>query len=88
MLTNFISRPHCASLSILTLAIATLLSACSEPKAVESISNPPIQYQLNDFQYIFSSGDRVDTTTLHLKELIVQNPSNSLSTQQVEEGFG
>ena len=75
-------------LSVISLTVATLVSACSKPTPVEPDAAPSARYELKDIRYFFKTGDRVDTTTLQLKGASVQNSSSTLSTQQLEEGFG
>jgi hypothetical protein len=71
-----------------SLAIAALLGACSQPERVDPSVAAPAQYEIKDVRYFFGQGDRVDTTLVQLKESSVQNPNTVLATQQVEEGFG
>ncbi|GAB4043988.1 hypothetical protein [Spirosoma jeollabukense] len=80
-------RTSFSRLSTLTLVIVTLLGACSKPEPADPVATAPAKYELKDIRYFLSQNDRVDTTTLQLKGLSVQNTSAVLSTQQVEEGF-
>lgn len=75
-------------LSAISLTVAALVSACSKPTPVELDVVIPARYELKEIRYFFKTGDRVDTTTLQLKGASVQNSSSTLSTQQLEEGFG
>ncbi|GAB3798164.1 hypothetical protein GCM10028819_18640 [Spirosoma humi] len=77
-----------AQCSVLSLVLFILLSGCSKPEQVDSPAPIPAQYELKAMRYFFNQGDKVDTTTLQLKALSVQNPGSVIATQQVEEGFG
>lgn len=74
--------------SVFSLVFAILLSACSKPEQADPLVPVPAQYELKTMRYYFNQGDGVDTTTLQLKALSVQNPGSVMATQQVEEGFG
>lgn len=71
--------------STLILCIATLISSCSRPEPAEPDATLPARYELKDIRYFFSTGDRVDTTTIQLKGTSVQNPGSTSATQQVKE---
>lgn len=86
-MNNPLVKTSFSRVSALILVIVTLLSACSKPEPVDPVATAPAKYKLKDIRYFFSQNDRVDTTTLQLKGLSVQNSSTVLSTQQVEEGF-
>lgn len=74
--------------SVLSLVFVILLSACSKPEQADQLVPIPAQYEIKTMRYFFNQGDGVDTTTLQLKALSVQNPGSVMATQQVEEGFG
>ncbi|QHV99018.1 hypothetical protein [Spirosoma endbachense] len=86
-MTTQLARKISFRILTLSITIAALLSACSKPGSVDPPVAIPAQYELKDVRYFFNIGDGVDTTTLHLKGLRVQNPGSTLSTQQVEDGF-
>lgn len=71
--------------STFTLLITTLISSCSKPEPTQPNAVLPANYQLKDVRYFFDTSDRVDTTTLQLKGVSLQNPSSTSATQQVTE---
>ncbi|SFC92982.1 hypothetical protein [Spirosoma endophyticum] len=87
-MNNPLVKTSFSRVSALILVIVSLLIACSKPESADPAATIPARYELKDIRYFLSQNDRVDTTTLQLKGLSVQNPSTVLSTQQVEEGFG
>ncbi|MFD2571027.1 hypothetical protein ACFSUS_10310 [Spirosoma soli] len=86
MLTQ-LRKHYSPSFWALNVALAIGVSACSSPDKLEPQATPPAQYELTDVRYFLKPTDRVDTVTVKLKELSVQNLSNTLSTQQVESSF-
>lgn len=68
----------------LNLGIVILLAACSKPANLEPEAAVPAQYELTDIRYFLNATDRVDTIPVLLKGTSVQNPGNTLATQQVE----
>lgn len=86
-MTALLARKYATRFLPVSLAFTALLSACSKEETVAPTPVESNQYVLTDVRYSFAAGDHVDTTVVHLKELRVQNPSNTLSTQLVEAGF-
>ncbi|OJW72911.1 MAG: hypothetical protein BGO59_09205 [Spirosoma sp. 48-14] len=62
-------------------------TACSTAPATEPLPNVPDQYEVRNIQYFLAPTDRIDTLTVQLKGINVQNPTNTLTTQQVEVTF-
>ncbi|NVO30324.1 hypothetical protein [Hymenobacter lapidiphilus] len=75
-----------AALSVAFSVLGGLLSACSKSEEVAPAS-PPATYALTDMRYFMAADDRIDSTTVLLKTISVQNPTDVLLTQQVEVDY-
>lgn len=71
--------------STVILLLAALINSCTKPEPAEPDTVRPATYQLKDIRYFLAIGDRVDTTTLHLKGVSLQNPSSTSASQPVTE---
>lgn len=77
-------RPKYSAQPIVASLLLLIISACTESAQPEPEPTRPAQYELTEVRYFLKPGDHIDTVTVPLKGLQVQNASNFLATQQVE----
>ncbi|HEX8426335.1 hypothetical protein [Hymenobacter sp.] len=87
-MTSPLTRKYAPYLLTAGLATAAFSSSCSKEESTEPKVVEPDKYVLKDVRYFFTADSRIDTALVNLAGLRVQNPSNTLSSQQVEGGFG
>jgi len=68
------------------LLLSLLLNSCANSGQSEPAPTLPVAYDLTEVRYFLAGAAGLDTVTVSLPGLQVQNPSTTLTTQQVELG--
>jgi hypothetical protein len=68
------------------LLLVLLLSSCTDSGQPEPAPTRPVSYELTEVRYFLTGAGSLDTVTIALPGLHVQNPGNTLTTQQVAIG--
>lgn len=71
---------------ISSLLIFGALSSCTESSGTEPEPTTPAQFELTDMRYFLTPKAHIDTVAVPLQGLRIQNPTNTLATQQIEVG--
>lgn len=68
------------------LLLSLFLSSCAGSGQPEPVPTQPVSYELAEVRYFLAGAGGLDTSSVSLPGLQVQNPGNKLLTQQVELG--
>jgi len=69
---------------LISLLLPFVLGACKQSAQSDPEPTKPAEYELTEVRYSLGPGDRIDTVSVPVKGLRIQNHSNSVATQQVE----